>query len=173
MSIKVRAPLACRIAGIDRERFNEAVAKGDYPDAPPAGSGNPRIFQMHDLIALYVYGRLLEDGAPVRNAGEFAKEVKGLAHRAEGKADTICACYIKTTQDRYYRLTDPTADVHPNKSSDHDELDLIQLVPLVPLAMGAETVVSFTIWPLRNIRKIIEEGIEEWKRALGEEEVIG
>jgi hypothetical protein len=168
MPIKVRAPLACRITSVDRDRFNEAVARGDYPGAPPAGSGKTRLFQMHDLIALHVYGRLLEDGVAAKDAGKFAQEVKGLVRKAEGKADAICAVYIKTTHDRYYYLSDPTASVHDK--SVRDELELIELVPL---AMGSEPVVSLTIWPLGNIRKIIEAGIEDWKSAIGEEEVIG
>jgi hypothetical protein len=165
MSIKVRAPLACRIAGIDRDRFNEAVAKGDYPGAPPAGSGKTRIFQMHDLIALFIYGRLLEIGVAARSAGEFAKEISGLARHAEGKASTICACFIKTADGSgYFRLSDPT--VHDESA--REKLDVIEPVP----SYGGAALFSIN-WCLSNIRKIIQDGIEDWKSAIGEEEVIG
>lgn len=68
--LRARAGLACDIAGIDPDRFNEAVAAGHYECAPHTTSGVTRKFDLHDLLALKVYGRLLEGGFSPRQAGE-------------------------------------------------------------------------------------------------------
>ena len=54
-----RTQSACRIAGIDRNRFNEAVAAGNYKCAPPVARGSTRVFSEIDLIALTYYGSLI------------------------------------------------------------------------------------------------------------------
>jgi len=51
---------ACEIAGLNRQRFNEFVAAGDYPCAPATEPGKARYFNELDLIALFVFARLVE-----------------------------------------------------------------------------------------------------------------
>lgn len=69
---RARARLACKIAGVDPDRFNEAIHAGHYPCAPETTPGSARIFDIEDMVALMVYGRLLERGVPPRNAGQTA-----------------------------------------------------------------------------------------------------
>lgn len=77
MSISFRTQAACQIARIDRDRFNEAVAADNYRCAPPTERGSSRLFAENDLIALYIYGRLLsiQPNLPPKIAGDFACRV--------------------------------------------------------------------------------------------------
>src|SRR5688500_12546877 len=72
MKDRVTVGLACRIAGIDRDRFNEAVHAGNYPCAPGTARGATRVFSLDDLVSLYVYVRLLEEEMPSKAAGRLA-----------------------------------------------------------------------------------------------------
>jgi hypothetical protein len=72
MNKRFRTQIACRIAHIDRVRFNEAVAAGNYPCAPKTERGSSRVFDESQLIALFYYGRLLDQGWPPKLAGSFA-----------------------------------------------------------------------------------------------------
>jgi len=73
---RARAKLACEIAGIDPNRFNEAVFAGNYRCAPETAPGKARIFDMKDLLALCVYGQKLEQEVPARRAGGIACGVR-------------------------------------------------------------------------------------------------
>jgi hypothetical protein len=89
MKHKFRVKNACRIADIDRDRFNEAVAAGNYNCAPPVQRGSTRVFDEDDLIALFAYGRMLEDGYPPKLAGRLACLVRGCLGDANAEEDII------------------------------------------------------------------------------------
>lgn len=72
---RFRTQIACRIAGIDRDRFNEAVAAGYYPCAPETERGSTRVFDETQLIILFYYARLLDWSYPPRIAGFIACQV--------------------------------------------------------------------------------------------------
>lgn len=71
-----RAAEACALAGIDNKRFNEVVAKDFYPCAPKAKRGSARKFAEDDVVALFVYARLLDQEMPQRLAGQVACQVR-------------------------------------------------------------------------------------------------
>lgn len=75
-SEKIRGTLACEIAGIDKQRFNEAVSAGNFSCAPKVRKGGTRTFTEEDIIALFVYARLTEQEWPPRVAGSIACEVR-------------------------------------------------------------------------------------------------
>ncbi len=62
----------CELANVDRDRLNEAIARGDYPCAPETRPGARRMFGEADFIALSVYGALTSRGIPPRLAGGVA-----------------------------------------------------------------------------------------------------
>lgn len=62
---------ACRVAEVDYDDFTLTVAAGSYPCLPLA-VGATRCFDETDLLALYVYGRLLLFGFGALRAGEYA-----------------------------------------------------------------------------------------------------
>ena len=73
---KYRGATACQVTGIDKQRFNEAVASGRYPCAPTVRKGGTRTFTEDDIIALFVYARLIEQEIPPRVAGDIACAVR-------------------------------------------------------------------------------------------------
>lgn len=62
---------ACEVAFVNKQRFNEAVARGDYPCAPRV-EGRTRPFAARDVVGLWLYGHLTDDGIPPARAGELA-----------------------------------------------------------------------------------------------------
>jgi hypothetical protein len=78
---KLTTTLACRVARIDRDRFNEAVASGHFNCAPETTPGRARIFHPEDMIALWLYRELLDDGYRKDFAGQMACAVSSAARR--------------------------------------------------------------------------------------------
>lgn len=62
---------ACEVAFVNKQRFNEAVARGDYPCAPPV-EGRARIFNACDVFGLWLYGHLTDEGLPPAKAGDLS-----------------------------------------------------------------------------------------------------
>lgn len=67
-----KTKLACLIAGVDRQQFNEAVAKKYYPCAVRTDLGSSRVFFVPDMVALLIFGRLLALGFSTKLAGMLA-----------------------------------------------------------------------------------------------------
>ena len=63
---------ACRATEVDYDDFTLTVAAGSYPCLPLAVGGAGRCFDETDLLALYIYGRLLSFGFGALRAGEYA-----------------------------------------------------------------------------------------------------
>lgn len=78
MAVETRHPgtTACKVARIDKQRFNEAVAAGRYPCAPAVKKGGTRYFNQDDMVALFVYARLIEQDIPASVAGEIACDLR-------------------------------------------------------------------------------------------------
>ena len=66
---------ACRTADVSYDDFILTIATGGYPCLPGTTPGSPRTFGETDLLALYVYGRLLAFGFDALRAGEYASRV--------------------------------------------------------------------------------------------------
>ena len=84
--LKARTKLACRIAGIDPLRLNEAVHAGRYPIAPATKAGSSRVYEVDDIVALCIYKQLTDDevGVSAENAGYFAGQALS---KFEGQPD--------------------------------------------------------------------------------------
>lgn len=63
---------ACRIARLDRQRFNEFVAAGHFPCAPETIPGRARYFDPDDMVTLWLFRELMEDGYNPAMAGHIA-----------------------------------------------------------------------------------------------------
>ena len=79
---------ACRTAQVPYEDFVSTVMAGSYPCLPGAVPGSPRHFDETDLLALYIYGRLLAFGFGPLRAGEYACRAHG-GLSAEPRARSI------------------------------------------------------------------------------------
>jgi hypothetical protein len=85
---KLTTIAACRIAHIDRDRFNEHVAAGRFDCAPETIPGRARVFDPDDMIALWLFRELMDDGFDATRAGKIACEVARAA-REHPDAPTI------------------------------------------------------------------------------------
>ena len=73
MTPKLTTVAACRVARLDRQRFNEHVSNGDYPCAPPTVQGRTRWFENpNDLVPLMLFRQLMDDGVSPAKAGRIA-----------------------------------------------------------------------------------------------------
>lgn len=91
---KATASIATRIAQIDKGRLNEAIAAGFYECAPKTIAGQPRVFDVQDMIALRVYSRLTEEGMRPASAGPVACKLRSLLAEYPG-AD--CVVHVVTS----------------------------------------------------------------------------
>ncbi|SFB82048.1 hypothetical protein [Tropicimonas isoalkanivorans] len=73
---KAATALACKIAGVNSDRFNEAVHAGHYPCAPATSPGRARRFDVNDIIALRLYQQDIESGLSPSKAGHKACEIR-------------------------------------------------------------------------------------------------
>jgi hypothetical protein len=81
---------ACRIAQVPYEDFVSTVRAGSYPCLPGAAPGSSRRFDDTDLLALYIYGRLLAFGFGALRAGEYACRAHAvLKSHAQAKSISI------------------------------------------------------------------------------------
>ena len=99
------AAQAMEFAGLDRDVFNNAVGAGFYPCAPAVRRRSIRRFDLHDLLALWVYGRLIREGAKPRVAGPMACELLALIE-AHPETDTAVALFSDFGFERWVRWED-------------------------------------------------------------------
>jgi hypothetical protein len=79
---------ACRTADVSYDDLVLTIAIGGYPCLPGNAPGSSRTFDETDLLALYIYGRLLAFGFDVLRAGEYASRVHD-ALRANADATSV------------------------------------------------------------------------------------
>ncbi|MBT3779995.1 MAG: hypothetical protein HOF91_08265 [Rhodospirillaceae bacterium] len=153
MPIRVRTALAARIARIDHQRYNEAVADDLYPCAPLTMKGSSRIFDSDDLLGLFIYGRLTTMGLPPRHAGRLACEAKGTLERNSEEERIV---YVRSEADLHAMIPGSQYDPdHEKKGRGYRGLGRI----------------VFTIeFYVDTIRDIIAKAIEDEQSILGEED---
>ncbi|HEX2529811.1 MAG TPA: hypothetical protein VHL31_26410 [Geminicoccus sp.] len=140
-----RTPVATRIARVDRQRFNEAVAGGLYPCAPSTVSGTPRIFDVNDIVILVVWSELLKEGLPPRKAGGIACGLRSLL------------------------IEHPEAErvVFVINSYGRSIWDLRENIPLEANTIGGTFIVSIKEWFLGPIRARVVRELEEEAGTVG------
>jgi hypothetical protein len=79
---------ACRTADVSYDDFILTIAIGGYPCLPGTVPGSPRTFDETDLLALYVFGRLVAFGLDFLRAGEYASRVH-CALRTDADAKSV------------------------------------------------------------------------------------
>ena len=79
---------ACSTADVCYDDFVLTIAAGGYPCLPGTAPGSSRTFDETDLLALYVYGRLVAFGVGSLRAGEYAGQVH-TALRANANAKSV------------------------------------------------------------------------------------
>jgi hypothetical protein len=154
---KLTAIAACRVAGIDRDRFNEHVAAGRYRCAPETTAGRARLFTPDDMLALVLFCDLLKDGLDAVHAGRIACEVSAAARE---NPDARAISYVRSNMiqsgwslDRMAIPADRVPDPSTwNKDPLHGNM--------------IERVQTFNVWQLRQR---IAHATEEERSIIGEE----
>lgn len=92
---RLSTKIACRVARLDRQRFNELVAAGAYPCAPATIPGRARYFDPDDMVGLWIFRELMEEGYSPNVAGHIACEVSGAARKSpDAETITLARHYI-------------------------------------------------------------------------------
>lgn len=146
---KLTTKAACRIARLDRDRFNEHVAAGRFRCAPDTIPGRARFFDPDDMIALWLFRDLMDDGLDATSAGTIACTVSDAAKQ---HPDARAISYLRTTLVESGFTADRAAipaDKVPDPSIWNKE----------PFHGGIiEKVMTFNIWQLRaRIAHLTEE----------------
>lgn len=89
--MQVSTRVACRIASIDRFRFNEAVHAGSYPNPPPTTKGAARTFDEDAVLKLTIYSLLVGgEGLNAKQAGLIADLAATLSSGDRDETAVIC-----------------------------------------------------------------------------------
>lgn len=139
---------ACRVVGIDRDRFNEHVARGDFGCAPETIPGRARLFDADALLTLKIFKDLLDDGLPSKLAGRIACSV-GQAAKDFPNEDEII----------YYDLMVGTSRAGPASQS----------LAITDLLSGS-TIKKRIGFNIRQLRQFVESGILEEQSIIGEDD---
>lgn len=108
---KLSTSYACRVVGLNRDRFNEYVAAGHYPCAPSTIPGRARLFDPDDMLTLFLFKRLIDDGFTVEKAGKIACAIGGLAKvYPDERAIAYVETYIGSAEVRLPREVPPAED---------------------------------------------------------------
>ena len=163
MNYKFRTKAACRIAGIDHQRFNEDVAAGEYPHAPVTTAGVSRVFDEADIAGLYVYAFL------TRGCGETYRFGKKLAATYAG--GVIEALRGQRHFDfRHVESRDRArADFPLLRDADGVFIRAFEDQP-PQFGTASDRGVVSVCFDLEGILKIVRRRMEEEARILGEED---
>ena len=93
---KLRPGPACRVVRLERDRYNEATAAGVIPCIPQTTPGRARLFDPFDLLVLWYYRELTEDGYARDKAGQIACAIAACARQNPS------ASVISYVQDYFY-----------------------------------------------------------------------
>jgi hypothetical protein len=119
---------ACKAAEVDYDDFTLTVAAGSYPCLPGITSGTARSFDETDLLALYIYGRLVAFGFGALRAGEYACRVHA-ALRANPHARSVSIALTGAGGKRV--VVDRAAPASPANLLEKIEFDVVAIRELL------------------------------------------
>lgn len=158
MNLKFRTKAACRIARINPQRFNEDVAAGLYPCAPPTRAGVSRAFDKADLCGLTLYYHLTNVYSP----NQFSKSIAA-----------SYACQVIDAVHEMDRNGGDRADFPLNGFNDTYSLREATDAPSFGRDNGHTVGSAFAAtmcFDLRSIVEYVEKRMEEEAQILGEED---
>jgi hypothetical protein len=171
---RVRAAMACRIANLDRVKFNDAVANKLYPCAPSTIGGSARLFTEEDLLPLYYFARLTEFGIPAGRAGYLACELHNATrHEGVDEADRFIllvgtmTSHIVPSVQKY-----PESVGKPPKNYDplHEQAGRSEEFPNGMSFAGIGRILFTIEFYVKHAREIIAERLAYEASILGEED---
>jgi hypothetical protein len=141
MPTAAKTSTACEIAGISAAKFNGLIATGEYPCPPPTVAGSTRIFEIDDIVALFIFARLLDHGFKSKIAGRFAC-----------KARYVAECYPNQDQVTFaWNMNGLVSPVAPDAD-------------LADGYISGGPVMFKVTWDFRNIRQIVQRALDDANR---------
>lgn len=154
ISPKLTTVAACRVARIDRDRFNEFVAADRFPCAPETVPGRARLFDPDDMVALCLFRELMDDGYDATKAGRIAcKVAKAARDNPEAPAISFVFNYFGPTSGDAC----PSDKVPP--PSDWDRV-----------TFSGTDIRKVTTFRISKLREMIAYATEEERSIIGERE---
>lgn len=149
---KLTTVAACRVARIDRDRFNEHVAAGRFGCAPVTVPGRARLFDPDDMIALWLFRELMDDGFEALRAGAIACKV---ADAARNNPEAPAVSFVED----YF--TPPSGHAMPaDQVPTASEWDKVLL--------SGTDIRKVTTFNVRKLRELIAYYTEEERSIIGE-----
>lgn len=149
---KLTTAAACRVARIDRDRFNEHVAADRFGCAPDTIPGRTRLFDQDDMIALWLFREEMEEGRDAITAGLIACAVANAARQhPEARAISYVRDYFGPSRGHAFPADDVPA---------HSEWDEV-------LFSGTD-IRKVTTYRIGKLRDLIAHGTEEERATVGE-----
>lgn len=156
---QIHSQAAMDIAGVSRLRFNEAVNAKNYPCAPAGHRGKKRMFTPTDVVGLFLFGTLMREAGgldlPASQAGrltcwlmEFLKDYRA-AYGKEYDEDQVM--YVVGQVGAAFVSASSFAKGEYRAGGGY---------------IGGKVLFSMA-FDLRNVRAIVEEGIEDARRVVG------
>lgn len=153
VSPKLTTKAACRVARIDRARFNEHVSDGFYTCAPETVSGRTRRFDPHDMIALWLFREMMDDGIKAERAGHIACLV---AEAARANPASPAISYVQSY------LSPLHGSAHPaDKVPEAAEWDTTRF--------SGTDIRKVTTFRIRKLREMIAHETEVERQNIGED----
>lgn len=150
---KLTTTVACRVARIDRDRFNEHVAAGRYDCAPDTIPGRSRYFDPDDMIALWIFREQLDERMDASQAGKIACEVARVARlHPDARAISYVQDYFGTRGHAF-----PADAVPPHSDWDNT-------------TFSGSDIRKVTTWRIGKLRELIAHGTEEERAKIGPED---
>lgn len=142
---------ACRIARLERKKFDAVMASGEYNCAPNAPHGMPRIFEIPDLIGLFLFARLNERGQTVKQAA-------GVACRVVGQ--------LKNAVNNGLPLPEHVAVAHAMNGASYCCTGT-DANPLASQIGGVGSILWTEMWNVANLKEEVQRGLAEEERIAG------
>ena len=146
MYLKARTRLACQIAHLHPDRFNEAIHAGSFLCAPKTRPGMARVFDVNDIIVLRVYSWLIEEGMIPSKAGPMACGLRDVLDRSP-EADVALCVKTHFPGDDWLTPEELGADAEFHHGTD---------------------IVSIREWRLKNLRARIEHELRSEASIVGD-----
>ncbi len=161
-----RTALACKIVGLDRLRFNDAVANGVYTCAPPTAKGSSRLFDADAMIPLYLFARLTDFGITAGRAGAMACDVASTL-KQDSYRDNDRITLVRGTRGEHFRGSAPLDHkgdliVKEVYDPDHEKNGFEY--------RGAGRVILTVDFYISHIRSTIADGIADELRKYGQDD---
>ena len=156
MASAARTAAACRIARLDRQKFNDLMASGEYTCAPRTTAGVPRVFEKPDLIGLYIFARLTEKSWTVRQASDVVCQIVSKLRDAAMNDRELPEPVAIANSELGTTFTAEGKDVNPYASH---------------FGGGgkAHEILYTEFWNITNVLRSVDQGLAEENRIVGED----